>query len=154
MKANPKYAESIRQQLMSLRARLQGEMAERLGRGRGVAAGPADSADLAIRSTDCDLTMASMEVGSQELEQIESALQKIDDGEFGVCESCGDPIGSTRLRALPFATECIECKSAGERHLGYGPRGSDVRFDFADVTEDDVEVDPLKEIPDVDSLAN
>jgi RNA polymerase-binding protein DksA len=41
------------------------------------------------------------------LRQIEVALQKIDDGTYGVCERCGKPIGRARLEALPYAAFCI-----------------------------------------------
>jgi RNA polymerase-binding transcription factor DksA len=42
------------------------------------------------------------------LRQVEVALQKIDDGRYGVCERCGKPIGKARLEALPYAAFCIE----------------------------------------------
>ena len=40
---------------------------------------------------------------------VESALQRIDDGTFGLCERCGLPIGLDRLRARPTARRCIDC---------------------------------------------
>jgi DnaK suppressor protein len=48
------------------------------------------------------------------LAKIEEALQRIDDGDFGECESCGDLIGLKRLEARPVTTLCIECKTAQE----------------------------------------
>ena len=42
------------------------------------------------------------------LRQVETALQKIDDGTYGICERCGKPIGKARLEALPYAALCIE----------------------------------------------
>ncbi len=48
------------------------------------------------------------------LAKIESALQRIADGEFGECESCGEIIGLKRLEARPVTTLCIECKTAQE----------------------------------------
>lgn len=42
---------------------------------------------------------------------IERALVKIDDDTYGVCDSCGDPIGETRLEALPAAASCVICAS-------------------------------------------
>ncbi len=44
------------------------------------------------------------------LRDVVSALQKIDDGSFGACERCGEPISDKRLEALPFARYCIECQ--------------------------------------------
>lgn len=49
------------------------------------------------------------------LDKIEVALQKITDGEFGVCEECEEPIGRKRLLARPETTLCIRCKEDQER---------------------------------------
>ena len=49
------------------------------------------------------------------LEAIDAALVRIDDGRFGICQSCGRPIGQERLEARPYATLCIECKRKEER---------------------------------------
>jgi DnaK suppressor protein len=48
------------------------------------------------------------------LRQVEIALQKIDDGTYGICERCGKPIGKARLEALPYAALCIEDASRFE----------------------------------------
>lgn len=50
------------------------------------------------------------------LDKIETALKKIDAGEFGVCEDCGEPIGLKRLEARPETTLCIRCKEDQERN--------------------------------------
>lgn len=49
------------------------------------------------------------------LAKIDAALQKIDDGEYGECMSCGEQIGVARLKARPVAELCIECKSEQEK---------------------------------------
>lgn len=46
--------------------------------------------------------------------KIQEALQRLDDGEYGVCEECGEQIGVERLKARPVTTLCIECKSSQE----------------------------------------
>jgi len=46
--------------------------------------------------------------------KIQEALQRLDNGEFGICEECGEPIGMERLKARPVTTLCIECKSSQE----------------------------------------
>ncbi|MEA3467168.1 MAG: RNA polymerase-binding protein DksA [Thermodesulfobacteriota bacterium] len=48
------------------------------------------------------------------LSKIDEALQRIDDGEFGECQSCGELIGLKRLEARPVTALCIECKTAQE----------------------------------------
>ena len=46
--------------------------------------------------------------------KIQEALQRLDDGEYGVCEQCGGAIGIERLKARPVTTLCIGCKSDQE----------------------------------------
>jgi DnaK suppressor protein len=48
------------------------------------------------------------------LTKIDEALQRIEDGEFGICEECGQPIGLKRLKARPVVSLCIECKTKQE----------------------------------------
>jgi DnaK suppressor protein len=47
------------------------------------------------------------------LRDVERALAKMDAGTYGICESCGKPIGLERLEALPWAVLCIDCKQKG-----------------------------------------
>ena len=49
-----------------------------------------------------------------EQRQIEAALQRIDDGSYGVCVDCGDDIAMARLEAMPTAVRCINCATAAE----------------------------------------
>jgi RNA polymerase-binding transcription factor DksA len=51
------------------------------------------------------------------IEQIDRAIEKIHDGSYGKCDSCGTAIPKERLRALPYAALCVKCKSGG---LGLG----------------------------------
>lgn len=48
------------------------------------------------------------------LSKIEEALERIDDGEYGFCEDCGEAIGEKRLEARPVTTLCIDCKTLQE----------------------------------------
>lgn len=47
----------------------------------------------------------------EHLAEIGSALRKLDDGSYGVCETCGQPVGAERLAARPTATRCVRCAS-------------------------------------------
>jgi len=49
------------------------------------------------------------------LQQVEEALGRIEEGTFGICEMCGQPIHPERLRALPYARLCIHCKAREEQ---------------------------------------
>ena len=49
------------------------------------------------------------------LDKIEKALSRLEDGSFGMCDSCGEEISAKRLEARPEATLCIQCKEEQER---------------------------------------
>lgn len=53
-----------------------------------------------------------------ELVEIEQALQRIEDGRYGLCEVCGKPIGDGRLEAMPAARYCVEDQARAERSPG------------------------------------
>lgn len=74
----------------------------------------ADPADMASETADGAVDLELYQSGSSELAQIEEALQKIDDGTYGICGVCDEPIPLARLRALPFATMCVACKERQE----------------------------------------
>jgi len=52
------------------------------------------------------------------LGQIDEAFQRMDDGTFGTCARCGEPIGQERLEYLPFVAYCIDCQAIVERENG------------------------------------
>ena len=47
----------------------------------------------------------------EQLALVEHALQKFEDGTYGLCDNCGKPIAPERLEALPQATMCLDCKA-------------------------------------------
>lgn len=55
------------------------------------------------------------ETGKEMVRQIDFALGKISDGEYGICEHCGDDISPNRLHAVPWARLCIDCAREFER---------------------------------------
>lgn len=85
--------------------------------------GVGDSVDQAIDSDSDEISSQLAEVESRELVAIETALQKMRDGTFGMCEGCGDAIPLARLEVLPYATHCIRCQRASE---STGRRSSNV----------------------------
>ncbi len=61
------------------------------------------------------IALANKTQATQQLQRIETALRRIDDGLFGYCLRCGDPITSQRLEVQPEATLCLGCQSESER---------------------------------------
>lgn len=77
--------------------------------------------DAAIQTLERDRESAVEASLRALLDEIEQALQRLRTGVYGVCERCQRPISQQRLRAIPYATLCIECKSHQERaHAGRG----------------------------------
>ena len=74
-----------------------------------------DQADVGSKGLERDAEL-SLAANQQELLlQTERALRRLDDGTYGACESCGEPIGKMRLQAFPRATLCMTCKQREER---------------------------------------
>lgn len=74
-----------------------------------------DSADAGAKTFQREHELALTENARELLAQAERVLSKVDDGTYGVCESCGKPIGKARLQAFPRATLCVACKQREER---------------------------------------
>ena len=65
----------------------------------------------ATESLELEKRLALEKQLRDQLTDIEHALQKIEDGTYGLCDSCGQPIAENRLEALPQASLCIDCKA-------------------------------------------
>jgi RNA polymerase-binding protein DksA len=74
-----------------------------------------DEVDLATSETDQAVSLKLRDRERILLKKIEKALQKIEDGSYGICESCDEPIGVKRLEARPVTDLCIRCKEEQER---------------------------------------
>ncbi len=75
----------------------------------------ADSIDLATNGSERDFSLRLAGRERLMLKKIRTALRRIDEGEYGVCESCGETITARRLRVRPVATVCIDCKTQAEQ---------------------------------------
>jgi RNA polymerase-binding protein DksA len=74
-----------------------------------------DQADVGATSFERDHELTVLARERETLAQIERALAHIEDGSYGVCDSCGNPVGKNRLMAVPHATLCMSCKQREER---------------------------------------
>ena len=80
---------------------------------RGVPAemlGATDLEEHCVDSEEVEIGVSVLELTSQTVRGIETALQRLEAGEYGLCSDCGSPISSERLRALPFADLCRGCQ--------------------------------------------
>ena len=72
-------------------------------------------ADTATETYDRELDYTLEENSEHVLGEIDAALKRIDEGTYGTCTNCGNPIPEERLEARPWATLCIGCKRERER---------------------------------------
>ena len=103
------HADRLRTELHDQELELAGLM-----RDAGDGAGQ-DQADLGATSFERDHELTVVNNSREMLAQTERALARIADGSYGVCESCGNPIGKMRVMAFPRATLCLSCKQREER---------------------------------------
>ncbi|HPU14401.1 MAG TPA: TraR/DksA C4-type zinc finger protein [Aeromicrobium sp.] len=75
-----------------------------------------DQADVGANSLERDAEMSLAANQRELLEQTNRALERLADGSYGLCETCGEAIGKMRLMAFPRATLCMDCKRREERH--------------------------------------
>ena len=73
-----------------------------------------DESDTAREVSETELALSVAEIRSSEVAEIEEALRRIVDGTYGVCDMCGEPIPSVRLRAAPSARLCLPCQKRSE----------------------------------------
>ena len=69
----------------------------------------------ASSSHDDELAAITVDRLARDLKLIDRALADIEAGRYGTCTECEQPIAAKRLKALPFATRCVECQARSER---------------------------------------
>lgn len=74
-----------------------------------------DPLDVAVTESNRDFTLRLADRERRLIGKVKHALQRMQDGEYGVCESCGEPITFGRLMARPVAAQCIDCKTEAEQ---------------------------------------
>ncbi|MER7762377.1 TraR/DksA family transcriptional regulator [Streptomyces sp. NPDC097619] len=103
-------------EVLRLRAELDASEAALSGlmRDSGDGAGD-DEADTGSKNITREHELSLASNAREMLEQSERALERLEAGTYGLCESCGKPIGKARMQAFPRATLCVECKQKQER---------------------------------------
>jgi len=80
--------------------------------------GVKDSVDMSLQDVNQELMLRLGERNSQTVAEIDEALRRIDEGTYGQCERCGNPIDERRLEALPTARYDAACQAAIEASSG------------------------------------
>ena len=111
-----KFLAKMREQLSEMKAKLLAEIdstlrAEREGnKDEGM-----DTYDLASEERDREINFILSDRERVKLKQIDDALERMDEGTYGICESCGLEIAEERLEAMPFSRLCRDCQQDEER---------------------------------------
>jgi len=78
----------------------------------------ADMLDIIRMATDRDVSVQRLNISAQMLSDVREALDRLDKGEYGVCEDCEESIPPRRLDAIPWARVCVKCQEARDRRPG------------------------------------
>ena len=105
--------DAVRAALLAERARLLEEIGETIIAPGQMTYGSQAAAASQVFAQQRDLALRDR--SDQQLVLVDEALAQLDDGTFGTCVRCGQPIAPERLEALPWAARCIECQRLAAR---------------------------------------
>ena len=115
--AKRRRLDDLRRMLEGRRAQLAHDVHDRIRSARSEGLGDRDVVD-AVESSEADsqgeIGFALIQLKSETLKMIDTALRRIEQGDYGDCFECGRDIAEARLRALPFAVRCRDCEAVRE----------------------------------------
>lgn len=111
---NEAQSEHFHQILLRWKQDLMEEVDRTLHHMQDDAANFPDPNDRASQESEFSLELRTRDRERKLLKKINEALEKVDAGDYGYCESCGIEIGIRRLEARPTATQCVDCKTLDE----------------------------------------
>ena len=121
--------EEARKKLFQMKEQLLEEFSEDLGPGRdGAKEDGMDTYDLASSERDREISLLLTDREREKLWAIDDALERIEDGTYGICENCESEIAPKRLEAMPFTRLCVSCQSEQEKRMKLTRRGTDDRI--------------------------
>ncbi len=111
---NPSQLEHFRKILLGWKNQLMEEVDRTLSHMQDDAANFPDPTDRATQESEFSLELRTRDRERKLIKKIDEALERIETGDYGYCETCGVEIGIRRLEARPTATQCIDCKTLDE----------------------------------------
>ena len=110
----------LRKLLITKREELLKEAKEEIGRlvrgeNKELVETALDDGDWSVIDLAEDLNLRKLTIHKENLNKIDEALRKIDEGTYGICEDCGTEIEEERLKILPFAIYCVDCMEQREK---------------------------------------
>ncbi len=123
-----KFLARVRTRLEEMKQKILDEMNQAMRSEReGLKDEGMDTYDLASEERDREISFILSDRERAKMSAIDDALERIADGSYGVCESCGLEIGEERLEALPFTRLCRDCQQDLEREARTQRRAEDDR---------------------------
>jgi len=107
-----------KERLVMIRARLRGDVNAMASTAlKSTAEGssvPLHMADIGSENFEQEFTLSLMQSEEETLEMIESALERVESGEYGLCADCETKIPKMRLNALPYTSNCVKCAAINQ----------------------------------------
>lgn len=109
--------DELKQMLLSMKAEILQEISKSIKSGADTSSSESmgDIYDQASSERDRELGLLLSDRERQKLHQVDEALLRLEDGEYGICEECEEEIPIGRLKAMPFTRHCVKCKSDLEK---------------------------------------
>jgi DnaK suppressor protein len=122
------FLKSARETLLEMKKQLLAEIQQDLKQGREASKDEGmDTYDLASEARDREINFILTDRDRGKLQAIEDALERIEEGSYGICESCEAEIAEGRLQAMPFTRLCVQCQADREIEAKQNRRGEDDR---------------------------
>ncbi|HEY2386397.1 MAG TPA: TraR/DksA family transcriptional regulator [Candidatus Binatia bacterium] len=122
------FLKTARETLLEMKKQLLAEIQQDLKQGREASKDEGmDTYDLASEARDREINFILTDRDRGKLQAIEDALERIEEGSYGMCESCEAEIAEGRLQAMPFTRLCVQCQADREIEAKQNRRGEDDR---------------------------
>ncbi|HXQ24041.1 MAG TPA: TraR/DksA family transcriptional regulator [Candidatus Acidoferrales bacterium] len=122
------FLKNVREKLLETRRQVLKEISNDLKKGReGAKDEGMDTYDLASEERDREISFILTDRERDKLQAIQEALERVDDGTYGICESCESEIAPKRIEALPFTRLCVNCQAEREKEAKASRRFEDER---------------------------
>jgi DnaK suppressor protein len=122
------FLKNVREKLLETRRQVLKEISNDLKQGReGAKDEGMDTYDLASEERDREISFILTDRERGKLHAIQEALERVDEGTYGMCDSCESEIAPARLEALPFTRLCVNCQAEREKEAKASRRFEDER---------------------------
>lgn len=119
---------NARERLLEMKRQIMREISDDLRHGReGAKDDGMDTYDLASEERDREINFILSDREREKLQSVEDALERIDEGIYGICDSCESEIAAGRLEAMPFTRLCVSCQAEREKEAKQSRRFEDER---------------------------